>query len=107
MSNIDSIIERINNLMAIAENEASSDNEAQMAFERAQKLINEYRIEDWKRDRTRTNKPIIERGVNVSKPPSTISKATLRPSSPKLTNAAPTFTKAGVAEELRNVPSCS
>lgn len=67
MSNIDSIIERINNLMAIAENEASSDNEAQMAFERAQKLINEYRIEDWKRDRTRTNKPIIERGVNVSK----------------------------------------
>lgn len=46
MSNIDSIIERINNLMAIAENEASSDNEAQMAFERAQKLINEYRIED-------------------------------------------------------------
>lgn len=36
MSNIDSIIERINNLMAIAENEASSDNEAQMAFERAQ-----------------------------------------------------------------------
>lgn len=48
MSNIDSIIERINNLMAIAENEASSDNEAQMAFERAQKLINEYRIEDWK-----------------------------------------------------------
>ena len=37
MSNIDSIIERINNLMAIAENEASSDNEAQMAFERAQK----------------------------------------------------------------------
>lgn len=66
MSNIDSIIERINNLMAIAENEASSDNEAQMAFERAQKLINEYRIEDWKRDRTRTNKPIIERGVNVS-----------------------------------------
>ena len=35
MSNIDSIIERINNLMAIAENEASSDNEAQMAFERA------------------------------------------------------------------------
>lgn len=67
MGNIDSIIERINNLMAIAENEASSDNEAQMAFERAQKLINEYRIEDWKRDRTRTNKPIIERGVNVSK----------------------------------------
>lgn len=67
MNNIDSIIERINNLMAIAENEASSDNEAQMAFERAQKLINEYRIEDWKRDRTRTNKPIIERGVNVSK----------------------------------------
>lgn len=37
MSNIDSIIERINNLMAIAENEASSDNEAQMAFGRAQK----------------------------------------------------------------------
>lgn len=35
MNNIDSIIERINNLMAIAENEASSDNEAQMAFERA------------------------------------------------------------------------
>lgn len=67
MGNIDSIIERINNLMAIAENKASSDNEAQMAFERAQKLINEYRIEDWKRDRTRTNKPIIERGVNVSK----------------------------------------
>lgn len=67
MNNIDSIIERINNLMAIAENEASSDNEAQMAFERAQKLINEYRIEDWKRDHTRTNKPIIERGVNVSK----------------------------------------
>lgn len=30
MSNIDSIIERINNLMAIAENEASSDNEAQL-----------------------------------------------------------------------------
>lgn len=67
MSDINTIIERINNLMAIAENEASSDNEAQMAFERAQKLINEYRIEDWKRDRTRTNKPIIERGVNVSK----------------------------------------
>ena len=67
MSDINTIIERINNLMAIAENEASSDNEAQMAFERARKLINEYRIEDWKRDRTRTNKPIIERGVNVSK----------------------------------------
>lgn len=42
MSDINTIIERINNLMAIAENEASSDNEAQMAFERAQKLINEY-----------------------------------------------------------------
>lgn len=107
MSNIDSIIERINNLMAIAENEASSDNEAQMAFERAQKLINEYRIEDWKRDRTRTNKPIIERGVNVSKTTIYHQQGYLATIIAKLTNAAPTFTKAGVAEGLRNVPSCS
>jgi len=67
MTDINTVIERINQLMAIAENEASSDNEAQMAFERAQKLINEYRIEDWKRDHTRADKPIVERSVNASK----------------------------------------
>lgn len=65
MNDIEHIIERINKLMAIAENEASSDNEAQMAYERAQKLINEYRIEDWKRDHTRADKPIVERSVKI------------------------------------------
>lgn len=41
------IIDRIQRLMAIAQDDAASDNEAQLAFEQAQKLIDKYKIEHW------------------------------------------------------------
>lgn len=50
---IDKIIDKINDLMALASDPAASDNEASLAYERAQRLIDKYRIEDWRRDRTR------------------------------------------------------
>lgn len=50
---IDKIIGKVNDLMALASDPAASDNEASLAYERAQRLIDKYRIEDWRRDRTR------------------------------------------------------
>ena len=36
---IDKIIDKVNNLMALASDPAASDNEASLAYERAQRLI--------------------------------------------------------------------
>lgn len=63
--NIEQIIEQVNRLMAIANDEAASDNESDMAYERAQRLINRYRLENWKRDHI--DEPIIERDVEAAK----------------------------------------
>ena len=67
---IDRIIGRINDLMALASDPAASDNEASLAYERAQRLIDRYRIEDWRRDRTRRvmterEAPLAARGWNT------------------------------------------
>lgn len=67
---IDGIIGRINDLMALASDPAASDNEASLAYERAQRLIDKYRIEDWRRDRTRRvmterEVPLAARGWNT------------------------------------------
>lgn len=67
---IDKIIDKVNDLMALASDPAASDNEASLAYERAQRLIDRYRIEDWRRDRTRRvmterSVPLATRGWNT------------------------------------------
>ena len=53
-----------NDLMALASDPAASDNEASLAYERAQRLIDRYRLEDWRRDRTR--RVMTERSVPLA-----------------------------------------
>lgn len=67
---IDKIIDKVNDLMALASDPAASDNEASLAYERAQRLIDRYRLEDWRRDRTRRvmterSVPLAARGWNT------------------------------------------
>ena len=47
MQDRDHVLSQINKLMAIAGDEAASDNEVEMAFERAQKLIRRHAIQEW------------------------------------------------------------
>lgn len=61
---VEDIIERVNRLMAIANDPAASDNESDMAYERAQRLINRYRLEDWERDHT--EEELVERWVKAA-----------------------------------------
>lgn len=61
---IDKIIDKVNDLMALASDPAASDNEASLAYERAQRLIDRYRLEDWRRDRTR--RVMTERSVPLA-----------------------------------------
>lgn len=65
MDDIENIIEQVNRLMAIAEDEAASDNEIELAYGRAQKLIDRFRLENWRRDRTYRVQPIVSRMVAV------------------------------------------
>ena len=67
MTDIETVIERVNRLMAIAEDDAASDNEIELAYGRAQRLIDKYRIEDWRRDPMSREQAIIERDVRISK----------------------------------------
>ena len=62
---IDKIIDKVNDLMALASDPAASDNEASLAYERAQRLIDRYRLEDWRRDRTR--RVMTERSVPLDR----------------------------------------
>lgn len=70
MRNNDRIISRIQKLLAIAEDKAASENEATMAWERAQKLMHEHAIQQWMLDHdTVDTTTIIEKEIPVKQSP--------------------------------------
>ncbi|RBP98714.1 DUF2786 domain-containing protein, partial [Bifidobacterium xylocopae] len=67
---LDRILLKINRLLAIAEEPAASQNEADMAFARAQKLKNEYAIMDWQlHAQDRRNDPMVMLRVDLDSGP--------------------------------------
>lgn len=66
MKDIETVIEKVNRLMALAEDTAASDNEIELAYARAQKLIDEYRLENWRRDDSSRNQTVVEHAVHVA-----------------------------------------
>lgn len=66
MKDIETVIEKVNRLMALAEDTAASDNEIELAYARAQKLIDEYRLENWRRDDSSRNQTVVEHTVHVA-----------------------------------------
>lgn len=64
------MIERAKRLMALAEDPAASESEAAVAWERAQRIMSEYAIEDWQLHRQdRLNDPIVKRKVDLHSDP--------------------------------------
>lgn len=71
-------IKRAKRLMASAENPTASEDEAAIAWERAQKTMNEYAIEDWRLHRQdRMNDPIVKERVVLRPDPVNQQKALL------------------------------
>ena len=62
---LDKIISRVNNLMAIAQDDGASDNEVCMAFERAQKLIQEHKLQAWQLAGKPEPDRVVEQAVSV------------------------------------------
>lgn len=72
------MIKRAKRLMASAEDPAASETNAAIAWERAQKTMNEYAIEDWRLHRQdRMNDPIVKRKVRLHTDPMNQQKALL------------------------------
>ena len=65
-ADLDAIVKRVQRLMALAQDKGASDNEATLAYARAQKLIDEYKIKHWEENRTKSF-DIIEQAVDLTK----------------------------------------
>lgn len=66
--NLDRVLERIRRLLALAEDPASSENEAMLAFDRAKRLMDEYAISEWMlHEDTRGKEPVVEREVRFER----------------------------------------
>lgn len=61
---LERVLERVRRLLALAEDPAASENEATLAFERAQRLMHRHAIREWMLEESdgRTAR-IVERGV--------------------------------------------
>ena len=65
---LERVLERVRRLLALAEDPAASENEAMIAFERAQRLMDRYAINEWMlHDDTRGREPVVERTVRFER----------------------------------------
>ena len=72
------MLERAKRLMALAKDPGASVNESAIAWEQAQKIMNEYAIEDWQSHRQeRREDPIVEKKVDLYSDPMNELKAHL------------------------------
>ena len=68
--NLERILQKVRHLLALAEDSGASMNESTLAFQRAQKLMNEYAIQDWQlHESERCSDPIVEQSVKFYNDP--------------------------------------
>ena len=71
------VIQKIQHLLALAENEAASDNEATLAYRQAQKLMHKHAIEQWQLNHDHNTNDIIEQTVHLTVNPANRDKTLL------------------------------
>ncbi|OZG62564.1 hypothetical protein BLEM_1110 [Bifidobacterium lemurum] len=74
----DRMVERVRRLLALAEDPASSENEAELAYAQAQRIMQEHAIESWRLKRAdEPLRPVVERRVGLDRDPANRYRADL------------------------------